>query len=173
MEENMQTRNNKYERWILILTLLVLLSLFLNGYLIVSLAQARSRALQIVAAAQNTIQNVDEGTLVVPVRVDQDIPLNTIIPISQTFSIPLKFDYPLSTVVNTSIEIPLLGTQDLAVPIDAVIPIDYVLDVPLQIAIPISLTYRLQMEVPVEIAIPEEMRGSLDELFQQAENALK
>ena len=110
---------------------------------------------------------------VTQVSVDQEIPFNTTIPISQTFTVPLNIQYPLSTVVNTYVNVPILGRQDIAIPIETIIPIQYTLDVPIQVDVPISLTYHLQTEIPVEVAIPPEIRAPLDEILRQIEDGLQ
>jgi hypothetical protein len=44
--------------------------------------------------------------------------------------VPFEMDYSLSTVVNTYINIPILGRQSVAVPVDAVIPISETFEIP-------------------------------------------
>lgn len=159
--------------WLVVLTILVLASLALNAYFFVIITGFRQGALDMVSNARAELATFGNEPIVVQVQVDQEIPFDTSIPISETFVLPLDINYPLSTVINTYINLPILGRQDLAIPIEAVLPIQYTLEVPIQVEVPISLTYRLQTEVPVEIAIPPEIRLSLDEALQQVEEGLQ
>ncbi|HOU14433.1 MAG TPA: hypothetical protein PKZ84_15100 [Anaerolineae bacterium] len=159
--------------WMAALTILVFVSLALNVYFFLVITSFRQGTLDMITNARVGLAAFGDEPVVVQVQVDQQIPLNAIVPISQTLVIPLDIDYPLSTVVNTFINIPVLGRQDIAIPIQTVIPIQYTLEVPIRVEVPISLTYHLQTTVPVEVAIPPELRASLDEMLQQAEEGLQ
>ncbi len=159
--------------WLVVLTILVLASLALNAYFFVIITGFRQGALDMVANARAELATFGNEPIIVDVQVDQEIPFDTTIPISETFVLPLDIDYPLSTVINTYFNIPLLGRQEIAIPIETNIPIQYTLEVPIQVEVPISLTYRLQTTVPVEVALPPEIRLSLDEALQQLEAELQ
>ncbi|MBN2002746.1 MAG: hypothetical protein JXA21_05265 [Anaerolineae bacterium] len=159
--------------WLGILTVLVLLSLALNVVFVVGLLTARDAALEVIGSMRGTMDRLSGQPFSTVVQVDQDIPFNTVVPINQTVTIPVDIQYPLNTVINTYIDIPLLGRQDIAVPIDTVIPFQYDLVVPVAVNVPISLTYHLQTEVPVSFDIPAEIRTPLDTLLQQVESTLK
>ncbi len=159
--------------WLVVLTILVLASLALNGYFYLIITGFRQGTRDMIANARVGLAAFGDEPVVVQVQVDQQIPLNTSVPISQTLVIPLDMNYPLSTVVNTFINIPVLGRQDIAIPIQTVIPIQYTLEVPIQVEVPISLTYHLQTTVPVEVVIPPDIRLSLDEMLRQAEEGLQ
>jgi len=156
-----------------LLCALVILSLALNGLVIFTLYQAREAALGVLESAQVSLFRLTQAPIVTQVKVDQDVPINTTIPIQKTFTVPLDFDYPLSTVVNTSINIPVLGRQDIAVPIDTIIPIKYDVEIPVQTEIPISFTYRLQADIPVEVALPPETVDNLEVFLEQLTDFLK
>jgi hypothetical protein len=159
--------------WLVVLTILVLLSLALNGYFFLIISNVRQSTLDMITNARVSLAMLSNEPIVVQVEVDQEIPFNTSVPISQTLVVPLDIDYPLSTVVNTFVNIPILGRQDIAIPIETMIPIQYTLEVPIQVEVPISLTYHLQTTVPVEVAIPPEIGLSLDEMLRQAEERLQ
>ena len=159
--------------WLVILTVLVTLSLALNGYLLVTLLNVRKAALGAVTTARNNLAVIGSEPFVTQVSVDQEIPFNTTIPISQTFTLPLNIQYPLSTVVNTYVNVPVLGRQNIAIPIETIIPIEYTLEVPIRVDVPISLTYHLQTDIPVEVAIPPEIRAPLDDVLRQIEDGLQ
>ena len=157
----------------ILLWLLVILSLTLNGVLIYALFEVRAGALNAVAALQNTVVQWRDETVVVPVAVDHEIPFRTTVPISETLTVPLDFDYPLSTVVNTSVRIPLVGEQDIAFPIDTVIPVHYTLETPVQVSVPISTTYHLQTEIPVSVEIPQAWLDQITQILAETESALR
>jgi len=159
--------------WLVVLTILVLASLALNAYFFVIITSFRQGALDMVANARAELATFGNEPIVVEVQVDQEIPFDTTIPISETFILPLDIDYPLSTVINTYVNLPVLGRQDLAIPIETIIPIEYTLDVPIRVDVPISLTYHLQTTVPVEVALPPEIGLSLDAMLRQVEEGLQ
>ncbi len=159
--------------WLGILTVLVLISLTLNIVFVAGLLIARSAAAEVVTSMRSALDRISDQPFSTIVQVNQDIPFNAVVPINQTVTIPLDIQYPLNTVVNTYIEIPVLGRQDISVPIDTIIPIKYDLVVPVAVDVPISLTYHLQADVPVSFDVPAEIRTPLYLMLQQAESVLK
>jgi hypothetical protein len=159
--------------WLVVLTILVVVSLALNGYFFLIISNVRQGALDVIVNTRNNLATLSSEPIVIPIAIDQEIPFSTSVPISQTLVLPLDIEYPLSTVINTFVDVPILGRQDIALPIETVIPIQYTLEVPIQVDVPISLTYHLQTEVPVEVTIPPEIRSSLDEVLHQAETGLQ
>ena len=157
----------------LLLWFLVLLSLALNGVLIYALLEVREGALSTIASLQNTVVQWRDQSIVVPVKVDQQIPFRATVPISETLTVPLDFDYPLSNVVNTSVRIPLVGEQDVAFPIDTIIPVHYTLEAPVQVSVPISMTYHLQTEIPVSVEIPPAWLDQIYAILEETESALR
>ncbi len=166
----METRN---KLWLIALSVLVGISLLVNGFLMMRVLQARDAALEAVVMARDNLAVLSAESVIVPVRVDQEIPFDTVIPIDQTFSVPLDFEYTLSTVVNTWVNIPVLGRQNVSIPVDTVVPVSYTLEIPIRVDFPISLTYHLQTEIPVAVDIPLEIRASLDTVLSQIEDGLR
>jgi len=159
--------------WLIILTILVTLSLVLNGVLLLALFKVRHQTLDTLAAVRNTVMLMGVNPITTTVHVDQTIPFNVVIPLNETITVPLDIVYPLTTVVNTFVDIPVLGRQDIALPINTQIPIQYDLTVPIALDIPISLTYPLKLDVPVAVEIPPELRAPIDAVLQQIEFALR
>lgn len=157
----------------IILWILVLVSLALNGYLLFALNQARLQAQEALTNTRASVQNLGTTPFTTTVHVDQLIPFSTTLPLSQTFTVPIDTTYPLNTVVHTAIQIPLLGPQDIAVPIAANIPLQLNLQIPVRMQIPISLTYQLKTDLPVQVKLPPETLDFLDQLLEQAAGALK
>ena len=119
-------------------------------YFLLLLSRARNGLQDAIAIVRNTLAVLGEEPIELSVVVDKEIPINTSIPISETVTVPIDIDYPLSTIVNTSFNIPLLGRQEYLFPIDTIIPLHMNLDIPIQDTVQISLTYLLQIEVPVK-----------------------
>ena len=104
--------------WRIMVTLFVLLSLTLNIYLLFLLSNAQKDLVDAIVVARNSLTIMNQQSVEISVKVDQEIPINTLIPISQTITVPIDLDYPLSTVVNTSFNIPVLGRQEISIPIE-------------------------------------------------------
>lgn len=167
----------KLRVWRWIFSVLVIVSLLLNGLLIYTLLNFQQELLSALAAARNGIVMIEEQPLAFSVTVDEMVPIRATVPIEQTFVMPLQLDYPLDTVVNTHIDIPILGKQELAIPVQTVIPISYTLEIPIQTEVPISLTYHLQQEIPVEVSVPVEalsfLTDFIEKLGEEAQLGLK
>jgi hypothetical protein len=159
----------KLKIWRWVVSILVVVSLILNGFLLYALLSFREGLVSALDAARSSLVDMEEQPLLFAVTVDKVVPIQTTVPIEQTFVMPLQLDYPLDTVVNTHIDIPILGKQALAIPVQTVIPISYTLEIPIQTAIPISLTYHLQEEIPVEVVVPAEISSSLTDLIGRLE----
>jgi len=159
--------------WLTILTILTIISLILNGILLFALFKVRANALEALGAVRNTVALLGTDPITMDVHVDQMIPFNMVLPLNETVTIPLDIVYPLDTIINTYVDIPVIGRQDIAVPINAQIPIQYDLTVPIALNVPISLTYPLQVDVPVVIEIPPELRVPIEAVLQQIEAALR
>ncbi|MGC9398720.1 MAG: hypothetical protein ACP5HM_06250 [Anaerolineae bacterium] len=152
---------------------LLSLSLLLNVLSLLYLTRMRQRARLVLETAQTTVRTLQEEPIRTDVEVDQKIPIQEVINLDETFSVPLDTTYPLSTVVQTSVQIPLLGRQAIAVPVEAQIPIQMDLTVPVQTQIPISFTYHLQTTLPVEITLSPETWAPLNRLLGESLEALK
>ena len=163
----MESNPMKLKIWRWVFSAMAIISLALNGFLIYSLLSFRRGLISALTAAQDSLARMEDQPLAFAVTVDEDVPIQTTIPIEQTFVMPLQIDYPLDTVVNTHIDIPILGKQELTIPVQTIIPISYTLEIPIQTEVPISLTYRLQQEIPVEVVMPAEVMGSLTDLLER------
>ncbi len=159
--------------WGIVVSILLLGSLGLNLYILRSLDQARQEAALVVGNARAHLRQVGSDPLVVVVEIDQQLPISQTFQIDERLTVPIDMVYPLDTVVNTRINIPLLGPQNIAVPIQANIPIQFEYTVPISMAFPISMTYDVELALPVEIEIPPELLSPVDAFLQEAEEALK
>ena len=149
------------------------LSLLLNVVVLLLLNSMRIRAINTLESAQTTLQEMQAEPIRTVVKVDQTIPIQEVIPFDHTFPVSLDTTYPLSTVIQTSVQIPLLGRQEIVVPVEADIPLQMDMDVPIQTDIPVSFTYQLQVAIPVEVAIPPEVLTPIDTLLEQTVTRLR
>jgi hypothetical protein len=151
--------------WRIAISVVTLLSLLANGLLIFTLLRMRRELYTSLLSARNTLALSASEPIAFDVTVDQPIPIRTDVSVDEVFDVPIAFAYPLETVVTTHINIPVLGRQEIAVPIETVIPIDHTLEVPIQMTVPISVTYQLQATIPVEVAWPPDLLEGLDALL--------
>ncbi len=163
--------------WRYIISLLVIASLTINILLIYFLLQIERGFATSLEAARGALLDMSSEPLEITVEIDQMIPVNTTIAFSDTLTIPLRFEYPLDTIVNTYVQLPVLGRQDIVVPVQTVIPISQTFQMPVQMQVPISMTYPLQAEIPVQVEIPPQLtdtlHGFLDELERGMQRPLK
>jgi len=166
-------KDTAQDSWLLLFGVLVLASLALHAFTFYTLSQVRKQAAGAVAQARAGLEPLAGEPIVAVDQINQQLPFSPTLPLDQSFQVPINTVYPLSTVVETSINIPLLGPQAIAVPIKARIPIQLTIDVPVKMQVPISFTYHLDTEVPVEVAIPPELLTPVEDMLKQAEEGLK
>jgi hypothetical protein len=147
--------------------------LVLNLFLLLVLAKARSDLRNTIDEARSTLAVISQEPIEIPVVINQNIPINTTLPISQTIRVPIDIDYPLSTVINTSFNIPVLGRQEIRLPIDTVIPVNLVYEAPIQETVHISMEFPLHLELPIVIDIPSDFILLLDERLLEIDGSLK
>ena len=159
--------------WRIMVTLFVLLSLTLNIYLLFLLSNAQKDLVDAIVVARNSLTIMNQQSVEISVKVDQEIPINTLIPISQTITVPIDLDYPLSTVVNTSFNIPVLGRQEISIPIETVVPLHTYLNIPFNETVHISITYPLHLDFPVTVDIPDDLLTVLDQSLEDISTSFK
>jgi len=143
--------------WRVLISVLVLASLAGNVFLIRSLIGAEKTLNQARDTARDALLSLESEPMVISVAIDEEIPIRTTVSFSDTLTVPFELDYTLSTVVNTYINIPILGRQSVAVPVNAVIPISETFEIPIAVSVPVSMTYPLELDIPVAVEIPAEM----------------
>ncbi len=153
--------------------LLLVLSLLLNSVVLAALYYARVQSLVLLTQAERTVEQLSSRPIKTIIEIDQRIPLSETLPFDHSFSVPIDTTYPLSTVVQTEISLPLLGTRTVSIPIQADIPLRLELDIPVQTNIPLSFTYHLRTSLPIEVSLPPETLAPILALLQQATAALK
>jgi hypothetical protein len=158
---------------IIILGAGVLISLLLNLLILNSLSRIKTTAFETMVSAREGLEQITAEPVIVEVQVDQILPLDLVVPIDETISFPLKLEYPINTVIDTTINLPLLGPQQVAVPIRGVIPIDTMVTIPVKLNLPVSTEYHLQALIPVKISLPPDTLNSIEASLDEIENRLR
>jgi hypothetical protein len=155
----------------IILFVLVFLSLALNLYLIYTFLNLRRQALQVarevrpvvqesLALADAELEAFQQSTMDFNIKIDEELPVQVAIPISETLEIPLQMNFPISETIETTVmidpfeaglEIPV----DIAVPVDLEIPINMVVPVPISRTIPLSTSVPVNLDLPITINVSE------------------
>lgn len=155
----------------IILFILVFFSIALNIYLIYYLVTARQQALELAREVSPVVQEsldladaeletFQQSTLDFNVHIDEELPVQVAIPISETLEIPIQTSVPISRTIETTVmmdpfqaglEIPV----DIDVPVDLEIPIDMVVSVPISRTIPLSTSIPVKLDLPIAIKVSE------------------
>lgn len=162
-----------------VLTVLTLFSLALNGIVILGFLQLRQGMHDVVTDARAVITQLAGDTLSYTVELDQDIPLSTEIPFSDTFSVPVNTVVPINTRVVVPVDLGF-ATYRVTVPIETVFPIDMEVTVPVSQVVDITTIVPLEVEVPVEVAVSEtplaayllEVDRGLEQIQEQLERPI-
>lgn len=145
-----------------LLMTLVILSLGINLYLLVTVMAMRTQLLAVGAVAGPVIETValdlehaasETINLVIPVQ--KNIPISTTITLDDTFEVPIKLNVPIKTIITIPLDLGLLGPQRLSVPIDTMVPIDMSVPIELHRDVPFRTTIPLDISVPINIAIED------------------
>lgn len=158
---------------ITVLVGLLLLSLAVNIFVIWSLLDFRASAYQVVFNARRSLEILTEENITADVYVDQLIPINTEIYFDQQIDIPIDMTFPLDVIVYTTINLPGVGSQRIAIPIRGNIPIDFTVPVPVKMTVPISTEYQIQEVIPLEFSLRQDALLMLIETLENVENILR
>lgn len=145
---------NVHSVTLIALTVLTLLSLAFNVVVIQGMMQVRETAHGIVADARILVANLAADTFTYSVEIDQDFPISTEFPFSQTMSVPINTVVPINTTVVMPVDLGIT-TYNIRVPINTVFPVDMEFTVPVSQVVDIDTVVPFSMTVPVEIAVPE------------------
>jgi hypothetical protein len=146
-----------YAPWIAI-TILVFFNIFLG----ISLLSLRSQLFTIrgqvttaLGGISAVIDNLQASTFEYTFHIDEELPINTEIPVEFIAQVPINTTIPVNTTVKMPVEIPLVGTTYLSIPIIADIPVDLVVDLPVQQTLPIDISVPVQLDVPIRIRVTD------------------
>jgi len=149
---------------IILLTILTVISLALNGVIVLGLLRAQQVALTTLAEAQTIVSGIGDDTFSYTFEVKQEIPIDTSIPFNEEITVPIEMTIPINTTVVVPIDLGLTS-YDLKVPIRTVFPVDMEFTVPVSKTVNIATTVPLDLEVPIEIPLADTpLIGYLEEL---------
>jgi hypothetical protein len=158
--------------WRYVVSVLVVVSLLVNFILTLTLLEIRQGFRSAVTAARDSLTLARTEPIELTVSVREEVPINTMVPIDETFTVPLRFNFSLSTQVTTYVNIPLLGRQEIVVPVEATIPVSETLEIPFLMTIPVNITPTLELDVPVQVLLPVELIDALEALINEYEEGL-
>lgn len=145
-------------KWIsIILVPLVILSLLLNWVILSQLQNARLAVQEALEGAIEEVSDLRQERIEYDLAIDQEIPLQADILLSEPLEVPINTTIPISTAFETSTN---LTFQGLEMPIEIAVPVN--LQVPLKTQVPvdvgqfpISTSVALHTQVPIVIKISE------------------
>jgi hypothetical protein len=152
---------------IVALFLLVLVSLALNGYLIWQWLTFRSQALALagqaealrqsalgaVAQVRQELQGIDDLTLEYSVPIDEDLPVDAVVPFHERLNIPVKTTVPISHTVETAFDLEI-RQFGLSIPVEVVVPVELTVPIDLSIPVAIDRDIRVRTTVPIDLEVP-------------------
>jgi len=136
-----------------LLWVVALASLALNVFLINTLLSARRQVAEAVGVVAQGLGQLRSARFTYQVHIEQTVPVNLSVPISDTIRVPIATTVPLKTTLQVPIELPLLGTRIINVPVQTTIPVNLEVEVPVDLTVPIAATVPVVFDVPVEIAL--------------------
>lgn len=134
------------------LWVIVILSLLLNVLMLRQVLLARQIARQSVSDAVELIGTLRSQTISYNVVVDEELLIDTDMPVNETIPVVIDQTIPIDMVVTVPVDTVLFGTIDLDVPINADIPVY------LEQPITIDQTFRITTTVPVFFEVPIEVK---------------
>lgn len=146
---------------------LTLVSLALNAAVIAALLAVRQQTGQSLAQAAGALKAIQASSIDASVPIDQEIPVALDVPVKFKVTVPIKNSIPINTTVSVPIDLPLLGTRVVNVPINMTVPIDMTVDVPIDQSVPIDSHIPVRFNVPVSVKVADTTLGQgLGELQQ-------
>jgi hypothetical protein len=161
------------------LGVLTVLSLVLNGVVIVALLRFARIGQEALAQGRTMLAAVRDETFAYNFAIDEEFPVKTTVPVEDEFTVPFQSTIPVNTTVTVPIDLGFM-TYNLRVPINTVFPLDMEFTVPVSMSMDVDISVPISMEVPVEIRVDEtpfagyllEMEETLDDLEHQMSDPL-
>ncbi|HRW48301.1 MAG TPA: hypothetical protein P5333_12320 [Caldilinea sp.] len=182
----MDPASGSQSNWLIFgLEFLVVVSLALNVAILVyawrirgQVAELRTTVTGMIERAISDLQGFENLSMHFTVKVDDNLPVRSMLPVRDTLQIALKANVPVRQTVTSDVMVntPLLNAKvpisvvvplEMQVPIDLKVPIEVNSDIPVRLDIPVTL------DVPVEIDLAETELGSFIEQVRSGLAALK
>ena len=167
------------------LGMLIVVSLALNIAILVyawrirtQVAELRTTVTGMLARAIGDLQGFEKLILHFTVRVDDSLPVRSMLPVRDTLLIGFKTQVPVRQTVtldvmvntpllNTTVPVSVMVPLEIDVPIDLKAPVEVNSDIPVQMDIPVTL------DVPVAIDLAQTELGNFIEQVRSGLTALK
>lgn len=158
------------------LWVVALVSLALNVAVIYILLQVRQQTGLALAQAAASLKTIQTGAIDTTVAIDHPIPVALDVPVKFDVVVPIKKTITINQTVAVPIDLPLLGTHTINVPINLAVPIDLSVTIPIDRSVPINASIPVKFDVPIHLKIAEttfgQGLGELRQLLQQQAETL-
>lgn len=148
--------------YLLILTILVILSLGLNLFLVrealILRRQLSVGATTTVEALDVAIEQLDEvrtASFTVQIPVEEQVRVQTNIDLQEEFQVPINTTIPIETDVRVPIEVGPFGTYNITVPIETEVPVSLTVPIEIDRRVPVSATVPIDLVVPIEVNVAD------------------
>lgn len=144
---------------------LALVALIVGGLALYGVRQFQAATLASVAEVRVALADLSERTFETNVPIRQSVPVSVSFPLDQEFLVPIRTTIPFSTTVRVPIEIPILGTRTINVPVQTEVPVDLEVVIPVSQTVSINTDVALNTDIPIQINLREMGLGDvLEEL---------
>lgn len=136
--------------WVMMaaVALVALVSLALNVILVTRLMAVRNQVGGILDEATRSLDNFSGVGLSFDFPVSQTVNFEGDVPFKQDIAFPFKGNIPIDTTINVPVDLGLLGSQVIAVPVKTTVPVD------ITIPVHVEQTFHVQTQVPVRMNVP-------------------
>jgi hypothetical protein len=139
----------------ILLWVIALSSLALNLVMLNQVLSLRRASGQAIADAIEVINRVEGQTFTTKVVIDDQIKIDTAIPVNETIPILIKQNLPIDTTVTVPVDAGLLGIIPLTVPIKANVPVEIKQEVTINQPFEVKTSVPIKLEVPVTIRVAD------------------
>ena len=150
LQEPLQKRLRHAQRLAYILFILLAASLLLHSLTLARLFEVRSTIRSELENLATGIESAKQQQLTYEVAIDQNVPIDVVIPIDETFVIPVDTNVRIQEEFIIPIDTGF-GELNLPVPLDVNIPISTEVPITFQQNVDLSTSVDLQLTVPIEI----------------------
>jgi len=134
---------------------LVSISLLLNLIIITALIFILMAGRQIASDVAGQLEGFGRQTINYKFRITQTVPVQARVPFRQSRIVPYSYMMPVSTTVNVTKELPVIGQINFDVPIRVDIPVSLTIPIEISETIPVNANVPLNLEIPLEIPIKD------------------
>jgi hypothetical protein len=137
------------------LWIITILSLLLNVVILLQFVMVRQVALQAIDDAIAMVDSLQNTTLTYTARVDDTVPINADLELSESIPVPINETLPINANVNVPVRIGPFGTYNVTVPISGSVPVNTTLSIVIDQPLHVSTTVPIHLEIPIQVAIKD------------------